>query len=440
MGKIANSTQRVFEYFIPEADRTNSASEYYRGKMLITTALSTAPILALLIFIIRILEGLFSSSSYFLMLSVALLLSAPFVYRFTKSIVFTGFYLTLSTTLTLMMYCILDGGLFSPSFLWYPILPLFAGLFSGIRYGLIIGIILFCDVIFMFFAHGSGIVPAVTYTEADLSLIYALSSMGVTIVLMLQAMLYISWQTKVRNEIDAANQSKTEFLGRMSHELRTPLNSILGFAQILQSQPDETTMKKMRRQIGLIADSGWHLTQIINDLLDLSAIEANKVEMQMNAVGVHGLMSECINMLAPLAKNRDIVIHSPADESHSICVEADSFRMKQVFLNLLSNAIKYNREGGEIRIECIRVPPARVRISVIDTGHGIPEVDIPKLFEAFGRLEKKVYNIEGTGIGLSISKQLVELMGGTIGVDSIENEGSTFWIEMSESEAHAGRK
>lgn len=231
---------------------------------------------------------------------------------------------------------------------------------------------------------------------------------------------------------EQASKAKSQFLGRMSHELRTPLNAILGFAQLLEIQSDETTMAETRDSVREIVASGWYLVRIINDLLDLAAIEANKIEMQIKAVELDASISDCIKVMEPLANDRDVVINYEPTPCCGMGVLADSFRLKQVLLNLLSNAVKYNRKGGEVNVLCVRRPPDNVRIKVVDNGSGIPEADLPRIFEAFGRLNKRAYAVEGAGIGLSIAKHLVELMDGTVGVESVEGEGSTFWIEFRE--------
>lgn len=231
---------------------------------------------------------------------------------------------------------------------------------------------------------------------------------------------------------EQANQAKSQFLGRMSHELRTPLNAILGFAQIIEMLPDDTNLVNVRRHVEQIVTSGWYLTRIINDLLDLSAIEANKIEIQMGTVKLKTLVTECVKVMTPLANNNGINIICHPDECRDMHIFADSFRLKQVMLNLLSNAVKYNHRGGEVKFSCVRVVPDRIRISFIDNGLGISESDMPNLFEAFSRLHNRQYDIEGAGIGLSITRQLVELMDGTVGVKSTQGKGSTFWLEFKE--------
>lgn len=239
-----------------------------------------------------------------------------------------------------------------------------------------------------------------------------------------------------KEQAEAASLAKSQFLSRMSHELRTPLNAILGFAQIMDDDDDRVTIGEERDSIKTIMAASTHLLKIINDLLDLSAIEANKVEIDIEPVDAMLSIAECIKTVTPLANKRGISLnYSSEDGATEVFVQADKFRLRQVLLNLLSNAVKYNHQAGDVQVVCRRVSPDRVRISVSDGGPGIPRDDLVTLFEPFSRLHKRHPSIEGAGIGLAVAKQLTELMQGAIGVDSEEGRGSTFWVEFEQGEA-----
>ena len=228
---------------------------------------------------------------------------------------------------------------------------------------------------------------------------------------------------------EKANQAKSEFLARMSHELRTPLNSIIGFAQLMEISRDEETMAAHRDDLKTIIRSGWHLLRIIEDLLNLSAIEARKVVLNIENVAVFDCLRECVGLLAPLAMETGVGFSFLDAGCDGVMVRADPFRLKQVLINLLANAIKYNSQGGKVNVSGL--PTAgRFRILVADNGPGIAEGDLAFLFQPFSRLVERPYTVQGAGIGLSVAKQLTELMGGTIGVESVAGVGSTFWIEM----------
>ena len=223
-----------------------------------------------------------------------------------------------------------------------------------------------------------------------------------------------------------ANQAKSNFLANMSHELRTPMNAILGFAQILEY--DETLNADQLDNVSEIHKGGEHLLHLINEVLDLAKIESGQIEMSMEPVEVIPIIEECINLVSGLGAKRKIQI------SHTVInnlnVRSDRTRLKQVLLNLLSNAIKYNRECGTVVIEVQNTDANRVRICVTDNGLGIPSEKLTELFQPFNRLNANNSGIEGTGIGLTITKRIVEMMGGTIGVESKVGTGSIFWIEL----------
>ncbi|PLY39997.1 hybrid sensor histidine kinase/response regulator [Janthinobacterium sp. ROICE36] len=229
-------------------------------------------------------------------------------------------------------------------------------------------------------------------------------------------------------EARSANYAKSAFLSSMSHELRTPLNAILGFAQILSSDRLPSTLAQKKEFAGHILKSGRHLLTLINEILDLAKVESGTVSLSLEPVGLDAILQECRDMIAPLASQRGIGMAFP--DTCRLNVLADRTRLKQILLNLLSNALKYNCAQGQVAIACATQAGGRVRISVRDTGVGLNAEQLALLFQPFNRLGQEGGTEEGSGIGLVVTKRLVELMDGSIGVASAPGEGSTFWIEL----------
>ncbi|MHB9119179.1 MAG: hybrid sensor histidine kinase/response regulator [Burkholderiales bacterium] len=227
---------------------------------------------------------------------------------------------------------------------------------------------------------------------------------------------------------EKASRAKSDFLSSMSHELRTPLNAILGFAQLLEvGSPPPTAAQSVRLQ--QIIKAGWYLLELINEILDLAVIESGQLSLSREPVSLIDVMRECQAMIEPQAQQRAIHINFlPFDNTWF--AHADRTRVKQVLINLLSNAIKYNREHGTVEVECTARTPERLCISIKDSGFGLPPEKLAQLFQPFNRLGQEASTEEGTGIGLVVTKQLVELMGGTIGVKSTVGVGSEFWVEL----------
>jgi PAS domain S-box-containing protein len=229
---------------------------------------------------------------------------------------------------------------------------------------------------------------------------------------------------RAREEADRANQAKSDFLSRVSHELRTPLNSILGFGQLLKM---ETLPQGQRSSVKQILEAGEHLLELIDEILDIEKIAAGKMSLSLEPVHVVLVLDEAIQLVRPLADREGVRLVEPSDVD--VHVRADRQRLKQVFLNLLSNAVKFNRTGGEVRISGMRNDD-RFRITVADTGDGIDADQMRSLFTPFDRLGAERRGIEGTGLGLALSKSLVETMGGSIQADSVQGEGSTFSVVL----------
>jgi signal transduction histidine kinase/ActR/RegA family two-component response regulator len=227
---------------------------------------------------------------------------------------------------------------------------------------------------------------------------------------------------------EKANLAKSDFLSGMSHELRTPLNAILGFAQLLETGAPAPTPTQ-RRNIDQILKAGWYLLELINEILDLSLIESGKLTLSSEPVSLAEVMLECRAMIEPQAQKRGIGMHFPRFEQPCF-IKADRIRVKQVLINLLFNAVKYNRPAGTLTVECFARAPHSMRISVRDTGAGLTAHQLAQLFQPFNRLGKEASAEEGTGIGLVMTKRLIELMGGAIGAESTVGEGSVFWIEL----------
>ncbi|MDP9190118.1 MAG: PAS domain S-box protein [Acidobacteriota bacterium] len=235
--------------------------------------------------------------------------------------------------------------------------------------------------------------------------------------------------TNARAAAETANLAKSDFLSSMSHELRSPLNAILGFAQLMESESPPPTPSQGESIIQIL-NAGWYLLELINEVLDLATIESGKLSMSIEPVLLDELLMECHSMVEPLAQRRNLRMLFPRSDA-PYCVNADRTRIKQVLINLLSNAIKYNTPGGSVAVDCsANTATGRVRITVTDTGAGLPPEKVLQLFQPFNRLGQETGGVEGTGIGLVVSKRLVELMNGVIGVESTAGIGSTFWLEL----------
>jgi signal transduction histidine kinase/CheY-like chemotaxis protein len=239
---------------------------------------------------------------------------------------------------------------------------------------------------------------------------------------------------EVNRELRAANAAKNEFLSRMSHELRTPLAAIRGFSELLSIAD---VSEEHRQWATMIVHASKHLNDLVDDVLDLSTIESGHLSVSLEYVPVGALLDEALELTAPLAANHEVAVKPPTFAPDSNYVLADKQRLKQVVINLIVNAIKYNRAGGEVRIAAAPSASERVRVVVEDTGRGIDPQALPKLFVPFERLDAATTGIDGTGLGLALSRTLIEAMGGDIGVESTPGVGSTFWIELEGGEPAA---
>ncbi|MCW8915481.1 MAG: response regulator [Magnetovibrio sp.] len=231
-----------------------------------------------------------------------------------------------------------------------------------------------------------------------------------------------------------ANQAKSDFLSSMSHELRTPMNAILGFAQMLEYNPEEPLSEHQKESVGHILKGGQHLLELINEVLDLAKIESGKVKLSIEEVAIKDIVDEILPLINELAKKKNIDISLTSSFEYEGVVRADHIRFKQSALNLLSNAVKYNRTDGQVTVDCKKTSRGMLRLSIADTGKGIAPEMMDQLFQPFSRLGQENSEIEGTGIGLTITKKLIEAMGGRLGVHSEVGVGSTFWIELPLSE------
>jgi CheY-like chemotaxis protein len=214
----------------------------------------------------------------------------------------------------------------------------------------------------------------------------------------------------------------------MSHELRTPLNAILGFAQLMETSTPPPTLAQ-QRNLDQILKAGWYLLELINEILDLALIESGKVTLSREPVSLAEVMVECRAMIEGQAQKRGVAMAFPRFDTPCF-INADRTRLKQVLINLLFNAIKYNKSGGNVSVEWALAGTESIRISVRDTGTGLTPEQLAQLFQPFNRLGRETGSEEGTGIGLVVTKRLVGLMGGDIGVESVVGSGSVFWVEL----------
>ena len=239
--------------------------------------------------------------------------------------------------------------------------------------------------------------------------------------------------SKARDAAEAASRAKSQFLSNMSHELRTPLNAVLGFAQVLDMDPSVPLTGVQKECVFEIMKAGSHLLELINEVLDLARIEAGKARLSIEPVNVGTVIEETMTMIIPATEKYGIGVNLDQLSCGGLYIRADKTKLKQIFINLLTNAIKYNRPGGKVDFYCEGAGD-RVRFHVVDTGIGIPETELEAIFKPFHRVGNMRNIVEGTGVGLAVVRQLTEMMGGSIRVESIEGKGSHFTVEFQAAE------
>lgn len=255
----------------------------------------------------------------------------------------------------------------------------------------------------------------------------------VVLLFMLQKILHINHEVILaRDAAEASSRAKSDFVSSMSHELRTPLNAVIGFSDLLLN--DKQLDDSQQRQAKEIFRAGEHLLALINDLLDMARVEAGKMEVKREDVVLADVLRRCQSMTSSYAEKYHVSYTFQCDSAQQIELFTDPLRLKQVLLNLLSNAAKYNQPGGSVTVTHQIIDDRVCRISVIDTGLGLRDDQLKRLFQRFERLDIRRDTIEGVGVGLVLSKELIELMGGTIGVKSSVGDGSTFWVDVPLSE------
>lgn len=339
-----------------------------------------------------------------------------------------------------------SGGVTSPVSLWFlantALLANFGGRLIVIT---ISGIIVLCLTL-LFFVEELGFPPPPVLSDHLYQMLHFYSMIGAVILISMGVLISLRTHKRSQDNLaraaeiaDAANQAKSQFLSSMSHELRTPLNAILGFGQLLKIELQDTgsttriSQEDQIDQVDHILDGGNHLLQLISEILELSHIESGTMALNIEDVSVAAILEDCRSLMSVIASDNGIEVVVAGDSLDKINAYVDYFRFKQVLINLMANAIKYNRPNGKVTIGAEQITDNKLRLTVTDTGYGIPRHNLDHLFKPFNRLGAETGTIEGTGIGLVVCKDLIEVMGGTIGVDSNEGKGSTFWVEVPTS-------
>lgn len=416
----------ITDYFTSGPNSEISISDYYRAKILISSSL-TGGILLVPFTIAWGIWGDFTGVQFnLLVIALFTLFSTPYLFKKTKSIAIAGIYVNCVSTILIVIFTFYDGGLYSTAIPWFPVLPIFAVFYSGKKYGLTIAGVLIIYLIALLGMHLANVIPPMQADSIFLVIVYAGSTASAVILLVVLAFNYLAWQDAVRTEIYQADKAKSEFLSGISHELRTPLHSILGFTEILKQQYIGDLNDKQGEFLGHIYTSGEHLLQLVNNLLDITRIEAGIVEFSPAPASINSIIEDSVTIVSESAVKKNINLNFHLEfENPKRLILLDELKIKQVVINLLSNAIKFTPNHGEISLSA-KHDSQQLIIDIKDSGPGIPEAHRDDIFERFVQVHHENSNKDpGSGLGLAISKHFIEMHGGTIELKD-EEPGARF--------------
>ncbi|NNC98959.1 MAG: HAMP domain-containing histidine kinase [Gammaproteobacteria bacterium] len=343
-----------------------------------------------------------------------------------------GFFATFSGVLFLAVYTFYDGGFFSAAMPWFPILPLFAVFYAGIRPGLFIGGLVILDLVFLFYCHQVGLVPIAAVDIERFSLIYLISISAVLILLLSMSSMYVNWQKALQQELLIANEAKNEFLSGVSHELRNPLTSILGFSESLAQGYAGVLNERQAKYNKNIGDSGKHLLTLVDGLLDISKIESGKLETTLAGVDINQLYLRVKSLFEKSIRRKNISLQLAVDDTLvDKAILLDEMKIKQVLINLVSNAVKFTPQGGNIKLYASTADKKLV-LRVCDSGPSIPSEFHERVFDRFFQVHSSTDSKDpGTGLGLAISRSFVEMHDGRLFLESgSDNIGNNFTCEL----------
>ena len=405
----------LISYFTNAGTIPRNASESFQIKILLTSCAATSILTSPFMVYWAYASEMQSMQFYLLLGLIVALVLAPFLYKVTKSVVLSGLFTNVVSLVVLISFTWIDGGLYSAAIVWYPILPLFAGFYAKLRYASVVTLILVLSLVIIFICHLYGLVPQPRIAGATLLMLYAGSAIAVSFLGLIMAKKFIEWSFEVQNELIRAGEAKNEFLSGVSHELRTPLNSILGFSEVLSEGYAGQLTEKQQRYTEHIHSSGKHLLSLVDDLLDITKMEAGQLDFHLQPVNVSELIKSIVEMLRGSALEKNIELKAELDESISTNpVVMDEIKVKQVLINLIANAIKFTPKEGTVTVGA-KINDKRLIIEIVDSGPGVPDKYRQSVFERFFQLTQEGDSKNpGTGLGLTICKHFVEMHGGKI--------------------------
>ncbi len=426
-----------FEWFVPPSARDDARARLrFRGIAKSLLAISLFAALMLVAFIVA--RGALAPAEYAAFAGAIAIPAVGALYiRFTADIGAGVVATNIGGVLLVTFWALVTGGMASPA------LPVFLGnlallaTFGNRRILLVVGALLLAALLAIHAATLSGRLPPSVIPQADapLMMLIGMGSAVVGVVFAAVFTLREREQTKAqlraaRDAAVRASRAKSKFLSSMSHELRTPLTTIIGSAELLQHDGGNALGARQAQWVRHIATAGEHLLLLVDQVLDMNAVEADALVLRREPVRAAEVIESCVRMVEPLARDKGVILRNRTGEAGQCELLVDRTRLKEVMLKLLSNAIKYNRDAGSVTVECLLREARLLRISVVDSGRGIPAARHAEIFAPFARLGAESGPIGGSGLGLSITKRLTEMMGGRIGFVSSETAGSTFWVEF----------